>query len=477
MVRSAYDAVVVGAGPNGLSAAIEIARAGLSVCVLEANEMIGGGARTLELTEPGFLHDVCSAIHPMGALSPLFSEVDVERWGVEWIESPLALAHPLDDGPAAVLSPLVDETAASLGPDAVAYRKLVTPFTEQAAELFPEILKPMIQNPSHPVLLGRFGLVGLRSCEGLVYDEFEGERARALFTGCAAHSVARLDQPATASFGLVLLLAAHEVGWPLARRGSASIIAALAACLESLGGTIHVGHRVRSMRDVPTSRAVLFDLTPRQIVAIARDELPASYVEKLEAYRYGPGAFKIDWALDGPVPWRDEACAHAATLHLGGTTAEVTASEAEVAEGRHPDRPFVLFAQQSLFDPTRAPEGRQTGWAYCHVPNGSDVDMTEQIERQVERFAPGFRDRILARHTITAAGHEGINENMVGGDVGGGANTLRQFLARPVARLDPYATPNERLYICSSSTPPGGGVHGMCGYWAARSALERLVTE
>jgi phytoene dehydrogenase-like protein len=473
MVRPAYDAVVVGAGPNGLSAAIEIARAGLSVCVLEANEMIGGGARTLELTEPGYLHDVCSAIHPMGALSPFFTDVDVERWGVEWIESPLALAHPLDDGPPAVLSALIDETIASLGPDAKAYRDLVTPFAEHAAELFPEILKP-IRIPSHPILMGRFGLVGLRSCEGLVEGEFEGEPAKALFTGCAAHSVTRLDQPATASFGLVLLLAAHEVGWPLVRRGSQSIIAALAACLESLGGTIHVGHRVRSMRDVPHSRVVLFDLTPRQIVRIARDELPASYVEQLEAYRYGPGAFKIDWALDGPIPWRDKACALAATVHLGGTAAEVVAAEAEVADGKHPDRPYVLFAQQSLFDTTRAPEGRQTGWAYCHVPNGSDVDMTARIERQVERFAPGFRDRILARHTITAAGHEVINENMVGGDVGGGANTLGQFLARPVVRVDPYSTPNERLYICSSSTPPGGGVHGMCGYWAARSALDRL---
>jgi phytoene dehydrogenase-like protein len=473
MVRPAYDAVVVGAGPNGLSAAIEIARAGLSVCVLEANETIGGGARTLELTEPGYLHDVCSAIHPMGALSPFFTGVDLERWGVEWVESPLALAHPLDDGPPAVLSPLVDETVASLGPDADAYRDLVGPFVEHAAELFPEILKP-IRIPSHPILMGRFGLVALRSCEGVVESEFRGEPARALFTGCAAHSVMRLDQPATASFGLVLLLAAHAVGWPLARRGSQSIVAALAAYLESLGGTIHVGHRVRSMRDVPSSRAVLFDLTPRQVVRIARDELPADYVEQLEAYRYAPGAFKIDWALDGPVPWRDEACALAATVHLGGTAAEVSAAEAEVADGKHSDRPYVLFAQQSLFDPTRAPEGKQTGWAYCHVPNGSDVDMTDRIERQVERFAPGFRDRILARHTITAAGHEAINENMVGGDVGGGANTLGQFLARPVVRLDPYTTPNERLYICSSSTPPGGGVHGMCGYWAARSALERL---
>jgi phytoene dehydrogenase-like protein len=475
MSGRAFDAVVVGAGPNGLSAAVEIARAGLSVCVLEANETIGGGARTLELTEPGFAHDICSAIHPMGALSPFFAEIDLERWGVEWLESPVALAHPLDAEPAAVLSTLVDETAEGLGRDADAYRGLVCPFVEQSEELFPEILKAM-RIPHHPFLMGRFGLSALRSCEGLANAVFKTERAKALLAGCAAHSQLRLDAPASASFGLALLLAAHEAGWPVARGGSQAIPNALAECLAHHGGEIRTGARVASMRDVPDSQAVLFDLTPRQIVAIAGEELPAEYVRKLADYRYGPGAFKIDYSLDGPVPWRDEACARAATLHIGGTMAEIAESEAEVVAGRHPERPYVLFAQQSLFDPTRAPEGKHTGWAYCHVPNGSAVDMTERIERQIERFAPGFRDLVRERHAITAVEHEVLNANMVGGDIGGGSNDLAQFVARPVLRYDPYATPNERLFICSSATPPGGGVHGMCGYWAARSALERLTS-
>jgi phytoene dehydrogenase-like protein len=474
-VNRNYDAVVVGAGPNGLSAAVELARAGLSVCVLEAADTIGGGARTLELTEPGFLHDVCSAIHPMGALSPFFAEIDLEAHGVEWVESPLALAHPLDDRPAAILSPLVDDTADALGEDAEAYHDLVDPFVERASTLFPAILRP-IRVPSHPFLLGQFGLVALRSCESVARTWFAGERAKALLTGCAAHSVTRLDRAATASFGLVLLLAAHEGGWPLARGGSRTIVDALASMLVALGGEIHTGRRVSAMRDLPGSRAVLFDLTPRQIVAIAGDALPRDYADALAAFRYGPGVFKVDWALDGPVPWRDEACSRAATVHVGGTAAEVAESEREVWAGRHAERPFVLFAQQSLFDPTRAPEGKQTGWAYCHVPNGSDVDMTDAVERQIERFAPGFRDLVVGRATMSAAAHERYNENMIGGDLGGGANSLRQFLARPVARYDPYATPNERLFICSSSTPPGGGVHGMCGYWAARSAVERLTS-
>ncbi len=469
-----YDAVVVGAGPNGLSAAIEIARAGLSVCLLEASETIGGGARTVELTESGFLHDVCSAIHPMAALSPFFNEIDLERWGVDWIESPLALAHPLDDEPSVALSPVIEETAMSVDEDAAAYLDLIGPLAERADALLPAILRPL-RVPTRPFLLARFGLSALWSAESVAESRFRGDRARALFAGCAAHSMLPLDRLGTASFGLVMLATAHAGGWPFPRGGSRAIVDALAACLESYDGEIRTGHRVRSMRDVPPARAVLFDLTPRQIVEIARDELPASYIRSLERYRYGPGVFKIDWALDGPVPWRDATCASAATLHLGGTLDEIAESESLVGAGSHPDAPFVLFAQQSLFDDSRAPEGRHTGWAYCHVPNGSDRDMTEAIERQIERFAPGFRDRILARHTIDAVAHEHMNANLVGGDIGGGANDLAQFVVRPVARYDPYATPNERLYICSASTPPGGGVHGMCGYWAARSALGRLT--
>jgi phytoene dehydrogenase-like protein len=467
-----YDAVVVGSGPNGLSAAIEIARAGHSVVVLEAKEHVGGGARTIELTEPGFQHDVCSAIHPVGAISPFFRELGLERWGVEWIDPPVALAHPLDDGPAATLFQSIDETARSLGPDGEAYRDLVGPLAARGATLFPEILKP-IRFPRHPFVMARFGLPALRSCDAVV-RRFEGPQAKALFGGCAGHSMMPLDRLATASFGLVLLLSGHHVNWPLVRRGSQAIVDALVACLESHGGEIRTGHPVRSLDDLPDSRVVLFDLTAGQVARVAGDALTPRYRRKLETFRYGPGVFKVDWALSGPIPWRDDACRRAATVHVAGPYEELARGEAEVWEGKHPERPFVLVAQQSLFDATRAPEGKQTGWAYCHVPNGSTVDMTERIEQQIERFAPGFRDLVVARRTISAAGYSEYNENMVGGDIGGGANDLWQFMARPTARWNPYTTPNERLFICSSSTPPGGGVHGMCGYWAARAALKRL---
>lgn len=464
-----FDAVVVGSGPNGLSAAIELGRAGLSVCVIEAKEVVGGGARSMELTEPGFLHDVCSTIHPMAVVSPFFKEIGLD---VEWAYAPVQVAHPLDDGSAAALFTSLDETAESLGPDGPAYAKLMRPFVERADALFDDILRP-IRVPRHPFLMARFGLLGLRSCEA-VARRFETDKGRSLFAGCAAHSILPLDAAATASFGIALALAGHAIGWPCARGGSRAIVQALAARVAELGGEVRTSHRVRSMRDVPTSRVVLFDVTPRQLAAIAGDALPRRYRRNLERFRYGPGVFKIDWALDGPIPWTAEACRRAATIHVGGTIEEIAASEAAAWQGKHSDRPFVLVAQQSLFDPTRAPEGKQTGWAYCHIPNGSAEDMTERIEAQIERFAPGFRDLIIARHTIPASRYESYNENMVGGDVGGGANILMQCLARPFPRWNPYATPNERIFICSSSTPPGGGVHGMCGYWAARSALDRL---
>lgn len=468
-----YDAVVIGSGPNGLSAGIELARRGLSVCVLEAKETIGGGARTLELTEPGFLHDVCSAIHPVGVVSPFFKTLPLERWGVEWVYPELALAHPFEDGDAALLHQSLELTGESLGSDARAYEELMRPFVTRAEAFFEETLQP-VRVPAHPFLMLRFAWSALRSCTGLAFSRFKQRKARALFAGCCAHSVLPLEKRGTASFGMVLALAAHAINWPCVRGGSQKIVEALAECLKSLGGEIRTGHPVRSMRDLPESRAVLFDLTPRQVVEIAGEELPGVYRKSLSKFRYGPGVFKLDWALDGPIPWRAEACRRAATVHLGATIEEIAAGESEVWNGVHPEHPFVLIAQQSLFDQTRAPEGKHTGWAYCHVPHGSGVDMTERIENQIERFAPGFRDLIRARHAINSVELERHNPNMIGGDIGGGANDLRQFLARPVMRYDPYSTPNRRLYICSSSTPPGGGVHGMCGHWAAQSALRRV---
>jgi phytoene dehydrogenase-like protein len=473
MSEETYDAVVVGAGPNGLSAAIELARAGLSVCVIEAKETLGGGARSAELTMPGFVHDICSAIHPTAVVSPFFRAITLEQWGVEWAYPQAALAHVFDDGTAALLFRSLNETGKTLGADAGAYFDLMKPLVDRADALFGESFRP-IRFPRHPLLMARFGLLALRPATGLANGRFRGERAKALFAGCAAHSILPLDKVGTASFGLILALSGHTVGWPCARGGSQKIAEALAACLKSFGGEIRVNSPVRTMDDLPPSRGVLFDLTPRQVVEIAGDRLPPAYRRKLSRFRYGPGVFKVDWALDGPIPWKAKECARAATVHVGGTMNEIAAGEDGTWRGKHAERPFVLVAQQSLFDPTRAPEGKQTGWAYCHVPNGSTLDMSERIEAQVERFAPGFRDRILARHTFSAMDVERHNPNMVGGDIAGGANDLRQVFARPVARLDPYSTPNEKIFVCSSSTPPGGGVHGMCGYWAARSALRRL---
>jgi phytoene dehydrogenase-like protein len=467
----AYDAVVVGSGPNGLSAAIVLARAGLSVLVLEAHETIGGGARTEELTLPGFKHDICSAIHPMGVMSPFFKTLPLAEHGLVWLDSPYPITHPLDDGSAAVLELSVDKTAARLGGDGDAYRRLMQPFASNAAALFDEILRPLRLLPRHPFLLARFGLDGVRSALSLA-KRFRGDAARALFGGCAAHSFLPLDDAGSASFGLVLAIAGHAIGWPCAKGGSAAIIDALAGYLRSLGGTIQTSTQVRSLGDVPDSRAVLFDVTPRQLAGIAGDELPPSYTKRLRRFRYGPGVFKVDWALDGPIPWRAEECRHSATVHVGGTIEEIASHEAAIWQGRNTGRPFVLVAQQSLFDDSRAPDGKQTGWAYCHVSHGSTDDMTEAIEQQIERFAPGFRQRILARHTMNTAAYESYNANIVGGDISGGANTLAQVLARPFLRRDPYSTPNKRIYLASSSTPPGGGVHGMCGYWAARSAMK-----
>jgi len=468
-----FDAVVVGGGPNGLAAAIVLARAGLSVVVLEANETIGGGARTEALTLPGFRHDICSAIHPMAMLSPLFRSLPLAEHGLKWIEPPFALAHPLDDGTAAILERSVEATAARFGADAAAYQGLLEPLTRRSAALFSEILGPIRLLPRHPFVLARFGVSAIRSALA-VAERFRSDSVRALWGGCAAHSFVPLDRAGTASFGLALALAGHAVGWPIPQGGSDAIVRALAGYLRSLGGEIRTNYRVTAMGDVPASRAVLFDVTPRQLVQIAGDQLPPRYVRRLSRFRYGPGVFKIDWALDGPIPWRAPDCARAGTVHVGGTIEEIARHESEVWRGRTTDRPFTLVAQQSAFDPSRAPVGKHTGWAYCHVPHGSTADMTDAIERQVERFAPGFRDRILQRHTMNTAQFEAYDANVIGGDIGGGANTLLQFLARPVLAIDPYATPNRRIFLCSSSTPPGGGVHGMCGYWGARSVLRKV---
>ncbi len=469
---SQYDAVIVGGGPNGLAAGIMLAQAGLSVLLIEANETIGGGARTEELTLPGFRHDVCSAIHPMSVVSPFIQSLPLAKQGLEWAFSPIAIAHPLDDGSAGALEESLDATAKNLGADGDAWRSIMDPFVRNAGALFDEILRPLRIVPRRPILMARFGLVALQPATWLA-RRFRTDRGRALFAGCAAHSFLPLDDFGSSSFGIALILAGHATGWPCAKGGSAAIARALAAHFQSLGGEIQTRQRVKSMKDIPPSQAVIFDVTPRQLADIAGAELPARYVRKLRRFRYGPGVFKIDYALDGPIPWKAEACHRAATVHVAGTAEEVAAHERALWKGGPIDKPFVLVAQQSLFDSTRAPAGKHTGWVYCHVPHGSTADMTEAIERQIERFAPGFRDLILARHTMNTAEVEAHNANMIGGDIAGGANNLMQFVTRPFPKLDPYATPNERFYLGSSSTPPGGGVHGMCGYWAARSALRR----
>jgi phytoene dehydrogenase-like protein len=467
------EAVVIGSGPNGLAAAIVLARAGVSVLVVEAHDEPGGGTRSAELTLPDFVHDVCSGVHPMGVLSPFFRELPLEEHGLAWRYPRASVAHPLDDRPAVMLRRSLEHTAEGLGRDGRNWKRLVGPFLDDPHALLADAMGPL-RMPSHPILFTRFGLRAIWSANRLARLCFRDEPARALLAGCAGHSVLPLTQPLTAAMGVLFAVTAHVVDWPVAAGGSEAIWRALVSYLESLGGRVETGRRIERLDELPDRSVVVFDTSPDQLSSIAGDALPSRYRSRLGRYRYGPGAFKLDWALDGPIPWRDPACREASTVHVGGTLAEICASERDMYAGRHSDRPFLILCQQSECDPSRAPTGKHTGYAYCHLPHGSTFDMTDAIERQVERFAPGFRDRILARQATGPADFERYNPNYRGGVITGGVADALQLWNRPVTRLDPYSTPNPRLFLCSAATPPGGGVHGQCGAWAARSVLRRL---
>jgi phytoene dehydrogenase-like protein len=472
-VSSELDAVVIGSGPNGLAAAVALARAGASVLVLEAKDVIGGGTRSAERTLPGFVHDVCSAVHPMGILSPFLRTLPLAEHGLTWLAPRASVAHPLEDQPAVMLYRSLERTMEGLGRDGNAWRKLIAPLLADPHGLLADALAPL-RMPAHPIAMLRFGLRGAFSANRLARLCFRGERARALLAGCAGHSVLPLTQPLTAALGVLFAVTAHVEDWPVAQGGSQAIARALGSYLKALGGRIETGRRIERLGELPAARVVLFDTSPDQLSSIAGEALPAGYRRRLGRYRYGPGAFKLDWALDGPIPWQDPTCREASTVHVGGTLEEICASERDMYRGRISERPYLIVCQQSEIDPSRAPAGKHTGYAYCHVPHGSPVDMTGAIERQVERFAPGFRERILARHATSPADFERDNPNYVGGAITGGVADALQLWSRPVTRLDPYSTPNPRLFICSAATPPGGGVHGQCGWWAARSALRRL---
>ena len=466
-----YVATVVGSGPNGLCAAIRLAQAGFDVQVLESHSTPGGGMRSGAMDEEGFIHDHCSAIHPMALSSPFMRQLPLEEHGLEWIHPPAACAHPLDDEPAVLLHRSIEETADGLGTDAKRYRKWVQPFVSQWDQLCGDTLAPLGW-PSHPWLLTRFGLNAFRTGRGLALKRFRGPRGRALFAGMAAHSVLPLEQRPSAAIGLMLQLAGHAVGWPFPRGGSGEITKALVSLLEHLGGRIQVNERVNDIRSLPDG-PILFDTSPKAMAKICATELPKSYQKRLLRYRYGPGLFKVDWTLNHAIPWKDPSVARAATVHIGGHLDAICDSESAVWKGKFHDDPFVLLTQCSLFDVERAPPGMHTAWAYCHVPNGSNLNARAAIERQIERFAPGFQDCIRTRNETSAPQLESYNANYVGGDVNGGAPTLGQLFTRPVARMVPYRTPNPRIWICSASTPPGGGVHGMCGFFAAEDVVRR----
>jgi len=465
-------ACVIGSGPNGLAAAIVLAQAGLEVQVFEAQPIPGGGARTMELTMPGFLHDFGSAVHPLAVGSPFFSSLPLHEYGLEWIHSPAALAHPLDDGTAVLLERKLDDARASLGVDGETWCRLVRPFVEHWKAFAPEVLRPQPAIPKHPWLMARFGMSAFASAERIA-GRFQSERTRALFAGLAAHSFLSFDEVLSGAFGMLMAIPAHAVGWPIPRGGSQAITNALCGYLKKLGGAVHTSSRIDSLEALPKCDLVLCDVTPRQLLAIAGSRLEAYYKRHLQRFRYGPGVFKVDYALREPIPWRAAECRRAITLHLGGTFEEIAASEKAVRSGKVAQRPFVLLAQPSLYDDSRAPAGKHTAWAYCHVPNGSTENMLPTIEEQIERFAPGFREIVLARRTLSSADLESMNANLVGGDINGGVLDIRQFLARP--SWQQYATSARNIYICSASTPPGGGVHGMCGYHAAKMALRRFA--
>ncbi|HEY3277248.1 MAG TPA: NAD(P)/FAD-dependent oxidoreductase [Syntrophorhabdaceae bacterium] len=465
-----YDAVVVGSGPNGLAAAVTIAQAGRSVLLIEAKETIGGGTRTQELTLPGFHHDVCAAIHPLALASPFFRFLDLSSRGLEWIQPPIPLAHPLDDDHAVLLERSLDKTAEGLGPDAGPYRQLFGPMVGKWDELVADLLRPL-GPPRHPLSLMHFAPRAVRSATALGERWFKGVRARALFAGNAAHSVLPLQHLSSAAFGLMLGILGHAVGWPIAKGGSRAIADALASCFTSLGGVIRTGMPVSSLDDLPKAGALLFDIAPERLAGIAGERFPVGYRDRLKSQRHGPGVFKVDWALKGPIPWRDPNCARAGTLHVGGGPKEIAQAEQDVWRGVPAGKPFVLLTQPSLFDPGRAPAGTHTAWAYCHVPNGCKVDMTERIEAQIERFAPGFHDMIIAKHIMSPADMEEYNPNYIGGEIVGGVQDFWQLFVRPFGRWRAYSTPAEGIYICSASMPPGAGVHGMCGYLAAIRAL------
>ncbi len=464
-------ACVIGAGPNGLAAAIVLAQAGLRVDVLEAESTPGGAARTLELTLPGFRHDFGSAVYPLGAGSPFFSSLPLADHGLEWIHSPAPLAHPLDDGTAVMLERDLDKSKDSLGIDGAAWDQLMCPFVERWAEFAPEVLRPVSLISRHPWLMARFGMVALQSARS-VAQRFRSPRTRALFAGLAAHSLLSLDEPLSAAFAILMAVPAHAVGWPIPRGGAQSLTNALCDLLSTYGGKVNTSSPVQSLAALANYDLFLCDLTPRQLIKVGGQRLSDSYKRRLSTYRYGAGVFKVDYALNAAIPWKARDCLRAATVHLGGSFEEIAASEKAVRLGQVADRPFVLLAQPSLFDSSRAPTGKHTAWAYCHVPNGSRVNMLEKLEDQIERFAPGFRDCTVARRVFSPAELESMDANLVGGDVGGGAMDIRQLLFRPTWRH--YATSARDIYICSASTPPGGGVHGMCGYHAAKMALSKL---
>jgi phytoene dehydrogenase-like protein len=467
-----YDAIVVGSGPNGFAAAITLRRKGLSVLLIEGKDQIGGGMRSQELTLPGFVHDICSAVHPMATMSPFFTDLPLADLGLEMINPTLAAAHPFDGGGAAVLQHSLQATAQGLGIDSENYLRLMKQTVQDLPRLLPDLLGPF-PFPGHPVALASFGLKALTSSSWLA-DRFKTKEARGLWAGMAAHGIQPLTNISTSAIGMMLMAAAHVGNWPIPKGGSQSIANALAAYYLSIGGQIETGHFVKSLDELPPAKAVLLDVTPKQLISIAGDQLSNSYRKRLEKYRYGMGIFKIDWALSEPIPFTNADCRKAGTVHLGNTFEEIAAGEQATSEGKHQQKPFVLLAQPSLFDKTRAPEGKHTAWGYCHVPNGSNEDQTHAIENQIERFAPGFKDTILHRHTMNAMEMQHYNPNYIGGDINGGIQDIWQLYSRPVLSLSPYRTSAKGIYICSSSTPPGGGVHGMCGYHAAKRAIKDL---